>query len=139
MEALLPNIEEQFLEAYIPEKLLIREFEETIPLVMLIQCSSQLIVCILNIRNKRDHLPTAVALSPMILVNIWFSSMIFEYTQLSYMICEEYWPLDRLSLVSLQYRYVTNHHLYIYILKSIFLIRTGTFCLVLINIGKQLN
>lgn len=53
MEELLANIEERFPEAYILERLLIKELDETVPLVILVQCLSQLTACTMNIHNKK--------------------------------------------------------------------------------------
>lgn len=55
MKALLASIEEQFHEAYILEKLLVKKFEELIPSMTLVQCLSQLTACTLNTRNKKEE------------------------------------------------------------------------------------
>lgn len=65
-EEILVNLEVRNPETHVLDKLLLRDFDESIPSVMLAHCPSRWMACTLNLRIKTTEGPPAVALNSVI-------------------------------------------------------------------------
>lgn len=65
MEDILAGIEGFYPKAYIVERMLVKELEGIASLVIIVQRLSNLVACNMKVRNLKETVPTAVALTPV--------------------------------------------------------------------------